>query len=68
MLMRDVIALKKLKLKTESILTESLANPTCWWSALLTRIQNVTVSNLDNETSETECFPHFLQEVIFPGL
>jgi len=66
--MRDVISLKNLKLKTVSILSKSLTNTTWWWSALLTGIQNVTVSNLDKETSELECFPQFLQEVKFPGM
>lgn len=68
MLMRDVVSLKNLKLKTESILSESLANTTWWWTALLTRIQNVTVSSLDKETSKPECFPQFIQEVIFSGM
>jgi len=68
MLMRDVISLKNLKLKTESVLSESLANTIWWRSTLLTRIQNVTVSYLDKESNEHECFPQFLQEVIFLGM
>ena len=68
MFMRDVISVKNLKLKTESVLSEFLADTTWWWSALLTRIQKVTVSNLEKETSEPECFPQFLQEVIFHGI
>jgi len=68
MLKRDVMSLRNLKIKTESILSESLANTTWWWSALLTRIKNVTVSNLVKETGEPECFPQFLQEVKFPGM
>jgi len=68
MFKRDVMSLKNLKIKTESILSDSLANKTWWWSALLTRIQNVTVSNLVKKTREPECFPQFLQEVKFPGM
>jgi hypothetical protein len=68
MLMRDVISLKNLKLKTESVLSESLVNTTRWWSALLSRIQNVTVTNLDKEAKESERFPQFLKEVIFLGM
>jgi len=66
--MRDVISLKNLKLRTESFLSEPLNNTTWWWSALLTCIQNVTVSNLDKETSAPDCFPQFLQEVMYPGM
>jgi len=63
--MRDVISLENLKLKTVWILSESPANTKWWWTALLTRIQKVTVSNLDKDANEPECFPQFLQKVIF---